>query len=206
MSVAGVISWRTGTRDAVDLRRGSSHGKEDPRQEELGVNIGGLDKEEQGKTDDSIAYHGHETNAQTVRDQAPKGTGNQGDYLVDEAESADDVSHAIMDAYEVGDNKRNAAVEEDEEGNGEQGDAEKIADGLEGSGGFGKGKVAHENIARHDRKLFAALLSFLSCRGIGGELLFTSGHSFTCAQQERKTTQRQNKPVMNGSKSHKCGK
>lgn len=108
-----------GSRDAIDLRRGSSQSKEDPRQEELGVNIGGLDEQEQGQANDGVAHHGDETNAQAIRDQAPDGTGNQGDNLVDKAESTDDVSHAILDAYEVGDNKGNAAVEEDEKGNGE---------------------------------------------------------------------------------------
>lgn len=109
--------------DAVlNLRSSSSKGEKDPRQEELRVDIGRLDEQEQGEANDGIADHSNEPNAQTVRYQAPEGTCDQGHDLINEAQSANDITDAILDVQQVSEHKRNAAVEEDEERDGEERD------------------------------------------------------------------------------------
>lgn len=132
------------------MRRSSAYGEQDPREKELGIDIAGLDEEEQSQANDGIADHGDEAHAEAVRDEAPEGTGDEGDDLVDEAEGADNIANAMVDADEVCDDKGNAAVEKDEEGYGEEGDAEQVADGLGERGGLRKGQMAHEDAARHD--------------------------------------------------------
>ncbi|KAJ1303649.1 hypothetical protein OPQ81_008077 [Rhizoctonia solani] len=117
--------------------RGSGpNGKENPSQEQLGVDIRSLDKEEQRKADDGISNHGHEANTKAIRDQAPERTGDQGHQLVDEAEGADDIAHAIMNADQISNDKRNTAVQKHEEGDGEERKPEKVADGLSRSCGL----------------------------------------------------------------------
>lgn len=91
-------------------RRSSSNGEQDPRQEELGVDIAGLDKQEQGQANDSITNHGDKTNTQAVRDEAPEGAGDQRHDLIDKAESSDNVADSIVDSNKIYNNEGNAAV------------------------------------------------------------------------------------------------
>ena len=67
------------------------------------------------------------SNTDTIRYQTPDRAGDQGDDFIDEAESADNIPNAMLDADQVGDNKGDAAVEEDEEGYAEEGDAQEVA-------------------------------------------------------------------------------
>lgn len=145
---------------AIDnLRGSSSNGKEDPRQEELRVDIARLDEQEQRQSNNGISDHGHEAHTQTVGYNAPDGTCDQGHDLVHETEGAHDIAHAIMDAYQIRDNKGDAAVEEDQEGDGEQRYAEQVADCLQGRRRLGEREVSHQDVARHGGWGFGLLSS-----------------------------------------------
>lgn len=93
--------------------------------------LGHLDKADEAEADDGVAQHGDPAHAQAVRGEAPGGAGDEGDDLVDEAEGADNVAHARLDADEVRDEKGDGRVEEDEEGDAEEGDAEQVRRGLQ---------------------------------------------------------------------------
>ena len=94
-----------------DLRSCRANGKKDPRQQQLRVHIMRLDKEKQRQANDGVPRDGDIAHAAAVRDEAPDGTGDQGDDLIDEAEGADDVTDAVLDADEIGDDEGDAAVE-----------------------------------------------------------------------------------------------
>lgn len=64
--------------------------------------------------------------ADDVGQEAPDGTGGEGDELVDEAQGAHEIADAALDPDHVGDDEGDGGVEEDEKGDGEETDAEEI--------------------------------------------------------------------------------
>lgn len=132
------------------LRGSSPKSEEDPRQEELRVDIGSLDKQKQGQANDGISNHGNEANTQTVRYQAPEGACDQGYDLIDKAQSTNDITDAIFDMKQVGDDKGNAAVKEDEERDREERDSEQVADSLKGCGRLRDWQMPDQDVSRHD--------------------------------------------------------
>lgn len=67
----------------------------------------------------------------TIRHQTPDRAGDQGDNFINEAEGTDDVTDAMLDADQVGDDKGDAAVEENKEGDAEKADAQEVGEGME---------------------------------------------------------------------------
>lgn len=118
--------------------------EEDPRQQQLGVNIVRLDEQEQGEADDGVASDGDVAHAYPVGHEAPDGTCDQSHDLIDEAEGADDVTHAIFNAYQVSDDEGDAAVEKHQERDAEQGYAEEVGYRLEGGRRCGEGEEADD--------------------------------------------------------------
>lgn len=112
------------------LRSSGSNSKENPRQQQLRIDIRRLNKHQQRKSNDGIAGDGNISYTDTIRYQTPDGAGDQGDDFIDEAKSADNVTNAMLDADQVGDDKGYAAVEEDEEGYAEEGDTQEVGQSL----------------------------------------------------------------------------
>ena len=132
----------------VDLRSRSSHGKEDPCQQQLRIDIPSLDEEEERGSDDGVADYCHRPHAQAVRHKPPYRASYQGNDLIDEAESPDDVTNAFLHADQIRNDEGYAAVQEDEEGYGEQRDPQEVGGRLQGGGGRGEGEEAREGHGR----------------------------------------------------------
>lgn len=116
----------------MNLRCRRADGEEDASEEELGVHVPRLDEDGQRETDQRVPDRGDPSHTQPIGDQAPGRAGDERNELVSEAERADDVSDAMFLANQVGDNERDGAVEEDEEGDGEERDAEEVGERLQG--------------------------------------------------------------------------
>lgn len=116
------------------IRRRSAQGKQQATQQQLRVDIGSLDEEEQAQRDDGVAHNGDLGDADTVADHAPERAADEGDQLISEAQGADGIADAMVAADAIGDDEGEGAVEEDQEGDAEQGDAEQVGGDLPARG------------------------------------------------------------------------
>ena len=111
--------------------RRRAHAKEQPRDQKIWIDMFGLHKAGQADADNQVAHHDHSPDTQPVADQTPKRTGDQRQQLVREPECTDRIANPVLLTDDVGHDEADGGVEEDEEGDGEEGDAEEVGRGLE---------------------------------------------------------------------------
>ena len=107
-------------------RCGPAKAEEDPREQQLRIDILGLDEDEEREADDGVPNDTDEARADDVRQQTPCRTGRESDELVHEAQRAHEIADTPLDADDVGDHERDGGVEEDEEGYREETDAQEV--------------------------------------------------------------------------------
>ncbi|KAK6067289.1 hypothetical protein SCUP234_11664 [Seiridium cupressi] len=129
-SILGAIVRKAGKNGRNHSRRGGrAYGEQDPDADQAPHALPALpdlDKARQADANDGISEDGDPSYAQSVRYESPDGAGDKRNDLIDEAEGADNIANAGFDVDEIGNEKGDGRVEENEERDAEQRYAQQV--------------------------------------------------------------------------------
>ena len=116
--VVSICAWCSKGRS--NPRSSRAQAEQQPREQQLWIDVLRRHEDPQAHADDGVSYDGDAADAYAVAQQAPDRTCNQCHQLVREAQGAHRVAHMMRLSNALRHHKRNGAVQEDEERDGEQ--------------------------------------------------------------------------------------